>query len=167
MTLDIIPLICVGGTLVPNLSKCLQAEIHADLSVLVSLSLMNCLTVRNQLDKSWNIILCLGVPVGPYPNTKAEKRHLPLVMPVAFAVACSSAKNILGGNPQASWPQVAAAQQLPEKRTLAFLQVFLARETVLIIRSFVVLNLCDKNAAGENLAAVYKTPRSRDDFSTE
>jgi hypothetical protein len=88
-------------------------------------------------------------------------------MPVALAAACSRANNILGGKPHASLPQVAAAEQLPEKRTLAFLHVFLARETVLIIRGFVALNLCDKNAAGENLAAVYKTPRSLEEFSTE
>ena len=62
---------------------------------------------------------------------------------------------------------MAAAKQLPEKSTLAFLHVFLARETVLIIRAFVALNLCDKKVAGENLAAVYKTPRSRDELSTE
>ena len=127
---------------------------------------MNCLTVKNQLDNIWKITLCLGVPVGPYPNTNAENRHLPLVMPVAFAAACSKAKNILGDNPHASWPQVAAAKQLPEKSILAFLQV-LARETVLIILGLVALNLLDKNDAGENLAAVYKTPRSRDDFSSE
>ena len=167
MTLDIIPLICVGGALVPKFSKCLHAETQAVLSVLIKLSLLNCLTVLNQLVRNWKTILCLGVPVGPYPNTNAEYRHLPLVMPVALAAACSSAKNILGGTPHASCPQVAAAKQLPEKRTLAFLQVFFARETVLIILGFEALNLCERNEAGEIFAAVYKTPRSRDDFITE
>ena len=90
-----------------------------------------------------------------------------MVIPVALAAACSRATKTLGGSPHASCPQVAAAKQLPEKSTLAFLHVFLARETVLIIRGFVALNLCYRNAAGENFAAVYKTPRSRDEFSTE
>ena len=104
--------------------------------------------------------------MGPYPSTNAVNLHLPFVIPVALAAACSSARKTLGGNPQASCPQVAAAKQLPEKSTLAFLQV-LARETVLIILGLVALNLLDKNAAGENFAAVYKTPRSLDDFSAE
>ena len=104
--------------------------------------------------------------MGPYPSTNEENLHLPFVIPVALAAACSSATKTLGGNPHASCPQVAAAKQLPEKSILAFLQV-LARETVLIILGLVALNLLDKNDAGENLAAVYKTPRSRDDFSAE
>ena len=148
------PLICVGGGLVPYFSKCLHAEIQAVLSVLERFSLRNCLTVLNQLVRSWKIILCLGVPVGPYPNTKAEYLHLPLVMPVALAAACSSARNILGGTPLASCLQVAAAKQLPENKTLAFLQVFLAREIVLIILGFDALNICERKDAGENFAAV-------------
>ena len=166
MTLDMIPLICVGGGSFPNFSKCLHAEIHAVLRVFDKSNLRNCLTVLNQAERSWKTILCLGVPVGPYPNTKAENLHRPTVMPVALAAACSNATKTLGGRPHASCPQVAAAKQLPENKTLAFLHVFLAREIVLIILGFAALNLFKRKEAGENLAAVYKTPRSLDDFIT-